>query len=72
MDELKNTLIEQGQPFVWFTPLGWFFHEQADSICWTRDEVLAANSLDELMEKPVDEPKLEIKEPARRGRKPKE
>jgi len=74
MQELKDTLIEQGQPFVWFTPAGWFFHEQPNSICRTREEVLSANSVEELMEaKPIEpeavaDTEQPIQEPAPKGR----
>jgi hypothetical protein len=48
--ELKNTLIETGNPFVWVTVNGWYFNEQPDSIKFTSEQALSVNSLDELID----------------------
>lgn len=46
--ELKETITEQGQPFIWLTPAGWFFHEQPDSKSYTREQVMEADSFEQL------------------------
>lgn len=63
--ELKNTLIETGNPFIWVTVNGWYFNEQPDSMRFTAEQALAVNSLDELIDlketEQVSEPKTKTK-----------
>lgn len=45
---LKETLIETGNPFVWITDAGWFFNEQTDSVRYTAEQVLNADTFEDL------------------------
>lgn len=69
MTELKKTLIETGNPFVWISELGWFFNEQPNSVKYSAEDVLnavsfeaLANPVPKVMGKP-EEVKTETKEP---------
>jgi hypothetical protein len=68
--ELKNTLIETGNPFVWVTVNGWYFNEQPDSIKFTSEQALSVNSLDELIdlksETILEQGETIIKKPSKR------
>lgn len=65
---LKETLIETGNPFVWITDAGWFFNEQTDSVRYTAEQVLNADTFEDLAKlnqteevKPIKEAKLRKK-----------
>ena len=45
---LKETLIETGNPFVWITDAGWYFNEQKDSVKYTAEQVLKADTFEDL------------------------
>lgn len=53
---LKDTITAQGQPFIWLTDAGWYFHEQPEALKLTREQVLAAESFEQLMTAKPDAP----------------
>lgn len=55
IEELKETLLESGNPFVWINERGWFFNEQPDSIRYTAAQILAADSLENIPDAEVQE-----------------
>lgn len=54
IDELKSTLTETGNPFVWITEAGWFFNEQSGSVRYSAEQIMQADSFDAI-------PALEVK-----------
>lgn len=72
LQELKDTITAQGQSFIWLTDAGWYFHEQPEALKLTREQVLAAESFEQLMTIKPDAPASEeqiIEQPKKAQRK---